>query len=275
MCLAVLALPSSSAWSWAVVANRDEEHARPSLEMQPWEDNPQILAGRDLQAGGTWLGVRTDGRLALLTNVREPGRFQTQAPSRGHLVEGFLKNSQTPADYLKGLQASANEYNGFNLLVGHNADWHYASNRANQWQQAVTPGFHGLSNALLDTPWPKLVRTRQAVTDVLTQTPQRVPTTSSIQTLLHSLAKIMQDDAPAPDVDLPQTGVGLERERLLSSPFIRSDLYGTRCTTVVLQERNGPIYALEISYLPSGQMHGQRLWTSTPDQIWTPWSGES
>src|SRR5690606_9842524 len=151
MCLAVLALKPSSPvvscpWNWIVVANRDESHARPSANMQPWDDVPDILAGQDLQAGGSWLGVHRDGRIALLTNYREPGLKRDDAPSRGHLVEGYLKQSVLPREYLKPLAEIANTYNGFNLLLGSPTEWWHASNRADPFSRQIDVSSCNLSN---------------------------------------------------------------------------------------------------------------------------------
>lgn len=297
MCLAVLAIacspqserPSSDGkktdrrsaqtgqfdWNWVVVANRDEVHDRPSADMQPWDDAPRILAGRDLKAGGSWLGVHADGRFALLTNYREPGRQRADAPSRGFLVEQFLREQVSPEGYLDALEPTANQYNGFNLLLGQHSRWWHASNRLDGWMQAInvqdasearTPVSHeagfsvfGLSNALFDTPWPKVRRTREAVCQRLLQG----------QTDLDTLAQAMYDFDAAPDAELPRTGLELERERLLSSPFILSPGYGTRCTTVVMQKRDGSLLAQEATFSPDGSLRSRSRWR-TQGEVWMP-----
>lgn len=289
MCLAVLALGCPDGqkdlssehreaflgkwdWNWVVVANRDEVHDRPSADMQPWDENPQLLAGRDLKAGGSWLGVHTDGRFALLTNFREPGKQCADAPSRGLLVEQFLRQSVTPEAYLDSLHPVSQQYNGFNLLIGQGRDWWHASNRFTGWKQPIRTqvascsaqasdtaiSVYGLSNALFDTPWPKVVRTREAVCQRLL----------AGQTRLDVLGQAMRDCEPAPDADLPSTGLALERERLLSSPFILSPAYGTRCTTVVMQKRDGSILAQETTYFPDGSRKSRSDWRSQGD-VWT------
>ena len=278
MCLAVLSLQPDSDWQWVIVANRDEAHERPSADMQPWEQDPSILAGRDLRAGGSWLGVRSDGRFALLTNYREPGRQRPDAPSRGHLVEQFLKGPASIQDYLQALEVPAGRYNGFNLLLGQAADWFHASNRADMWARRIAPGTYGLSNALFDTPWPKVLLTRQAVEQQLRKSrsvsdfPNRISGSSHEQLhgdLADLLSDIFSDKNPAPDDILPETGVGLERERMLSSPFIVSPGYGTRCTTVVMQHRDGQLMAQETTYFPDGAVCSKSRWSSRPDIGWT------
>ncbi|WP_227870824.1 NRDE family protein [Orrella marina] len=256
-------------WNWVVVANRDEVHDRPSTDMQPWDDDPQILAGRDLKAGGSWLGVHTDGRFALLTNYREPGKQRADAPSRGFLVEQFLRQSVTPETYLDALNPISQQYNGFNLLIGRDGDWWHASNRLPGWKQLIgwqetsrspsasdpVVSAYGLSNALFDTPWPKVIRTREAVYQRLLD--GRIS--------LDVLADAMRDCEPAPDVELPRTGLALDRERLLSSPFILSPEYGTRCTTVVMQKRDGSILAQETTYFPDGRTKNRSGWCTQGD----------
>lgn len=275
MCLAVLAIadinPSDTGhhqtedWLWIVVANRDETHARPSTDMQPWTEDSRILAGRDLQAGGTWLGVHSDGRFGLLTNYREPGKQRIGTPSRGYLVEQFLRQDVTPESYLRSLQIDSAAYNGFNILAGQHGRWWHASNRADAWMRAIQPRVppshdqpsrrirvHGLSNALLDTPWPKVRRTCDAVGALLEQG----------CTDFDKLSAIMQDAEPAPDAELPDTGLALERERMVSSPFIRSPGYGTRCTTVVMQLADASIVAQEITYQADGSERSRSRWIS-------------
>ncbi len=271
MCLAVLSLQPDCEWRWVIVANRDEAHTRPSADMQPWQQAPSILAGRDLKAGGSWLGICNDGRFALLTNYREPGRQRADATSRGHLVEQFLTRQEDAQSYLQTLASRASQYNGFNLLLGHGADWFHASNRADVFSRRINPGTYGLSNALFDTPWPKVLRTRQAVERQLHQG----GTTRDLSVLLSDpgtsklshdlpdlLSNIFSDNHPAPDEALPDTGIGLERERMLSSPFIVSPAYGTRCTTVVMQHSDGHLLAQETTYWPDGTERSKSRWSS-------------
>lgn len=252
MCLAIFALGAHPDWPLVVAANRDEFHARPASAAAPWPDAPHIIAGKDLQGGGTWLGATRGGRVALLTNVREPGRHLPAAPSRGRLVEAFLRGTQSAGDYAEQLQAEAQEFNGFNLLVCDGAAAHYCSNRAPIRELSPLGGVFGLSNAALDTPWPKLTRSRAAVAAHLIKADRLDP---------EALFAILADRSRPTDELLPNTGVGLEYERLLSSPFIQSEVYGTRCSTVVAFHRSGRLEFRERRYLPSGEVDGESTWT--------------
>ncbi|MBK9115390.1 MAG: NRDE family protein [Betaproteobacteria bacterium] len=230
MCLAVVALDAHPAYSLVIAANRDEYHDRPAAPAA-WGDAPpfaDILAGRDLKAGGTWLGVRRDGRWALVTNVREGGRNDPTARSRGDLVPRVLNAGDAPAATVAGIAGAQDGYNGYNLLAGDVADAHWASNRGSGARR-LGVGVHGLSNALLDTPWPKLVRTLRAV--------RAWAARADADTA--ALFAALGDRARAADAELPDTGVTRDWERLLSSPFIVGDRYGTRCSTVLTVDRAG------------------------------------
>lgn len=244
MCIAYLALNTHPDWPLLMAANRDEFHRRPSRAAAPWDTHPDIIAGIDLEAGGTWLGVTRQGRFALLTNYREIGRQIIQAPSRGDLVSDYLKTSVAPAAYADQVNKSADAYNGFNLIVGDLKTASYVSNRTPKRQpQNLAAGRYVVSNHLLDTPWPKAERLRQAFEqlemDSLTRSVKRVFTT-------------LKDTTPADDRYLPDTGVSLEFERLLSSPFIISDDYGTRCSTVIVMHKSGRALLSEVSYDENG-----------------------
>jgi uncharacterized protein with NRDE domain len=251
MCLAIVAVASHPDWPLIIAANRDEFHARPSRAAEPWSDAPQIVAGRDLQGGGTWLGVTTQGRVALLTNVREPGRQLPQAPSRGRLVESFLRQEQSAGDFARVIERDAMVYNGFNLVVGDSSGLWYGSNRSGPSARQLGSGVSGLSNAALDTPWPKLTRTRRALADYLAAAKSLDP---------ESLFAILADRSRPADSELPDTGVGLEAERLLGSAFIAHATYGTRCSTLVLQRADGQLTVHERSYGPSGSRAGEVSW---------------
>ena len=230
MCLAVVALDAHPRYRLVVAANRDEFHARAASPAAWGTDTPfmNILAGRDLEAGGTWFGVRRDGRFALVTNVREGGAHDPTARSRGELVPRVLNASQPVEHVLRDIAETRNHYNGFNLLVGDSADIIWMSNRSADVERFVD-GIHGLSNALINTPWPKLSRT---IGRVQQWTADGDPDTAP-------LFAALADRAPAPDAQLPATGITIERERLLSAPFIVSDRYGTRCSTVFTIDRAG------------------------------------
>ncbi|HEU0302092.1 MAG TPA: NRDE family protein [Longimicrobium sp.] len=250
MCLIALALDAHPAYRLVVAANRDEFYARPTASAGWWTDAPEVLAGRDLRDGGTWMGVTRGGRFAAITNYRDPGLAQRAgAPSRGALVADFLRGSGDAEAYANDVASRAAEYNGFNLLVGNDDGLFYLSNRA-PGVRRLEPGVYALSNALLDTPWPKVVRARVAVADALA----RVQGDGWDSSLWEMLA----DRVVAADDALPDTGVGAERERLLSPPFIRTDVYGTCASTVLTIARDGGVHFVERSVAP-----GQEGWTES------------
>jgi uncharacterized protein with NRDE domain len=246
MCLAAFALNAHPRFPLVIAANRDEFFARPAVPMAWWADQPDILAGRDLSAGGTWFGLTRGGRLALLTNVREPGRQNPAAPSRGALVVDWLASSDNASAFAQLLAAG---YNGFNLITADLArnTWHWLSNRAPA-PVALGAGIHTLSNAALDTSWPKTVSLRAAMADALRQT-------ADADDLTHRLLVALADPTPAPDAALPDTGIGLARERQLSPRFIRMPDagYGTRCSTVLVREAGGTTHVVERSVTPDGR----------------------
>ena len=251
MCLAIFAQNVLPDWPLIVVANRDELHARPTEAARPWDEAPSLLAGRDLQAGGTWLGLTTAGRIALLTNYRETGLHDNQAPSRGHLAELYLRQEQSAQQYLQALQQQEAPYNGFNLLAGDQSGLWYYSNRLSAAPFKIPDGVSGVSNATFNTPWPKLLRTQGSVSEHLahTQTPNPA-----------RLFEIFQDTVRAAEHELPDTGVGIDREKLLGSPFIKNERYGTRCTTIILQHRQGYALFYEKRYDAWGQEVGDSNW---------------
>lgn len=251
MCLAIVALAAHPDYPLVIAANRDEFHARPASPAGPWPDAGHIFAGRDLQGGGTWLGVTRAGRLALLTNVREPGRHLADAPSRGALVEGFLRGQEGAASYAAAVAERGGAYNGFNLLVGDAAGLWYVGNRAAGGAAPLAPGIVGLSNAGLDTPWPKLTRSRGAVAAHLA---------SAAAPQVEALWAILADRSRPADAELPDTGVGLAAERLLSSAFIADPRYGTRCSTLLTLRRDGQLSLRERSFSPAAEVTGEVHW---------------
>lgn len=233
MCLIALAYKVHPEFPLIVAANRDEFRERPSERARFWEDAPEILAGRDLRAGGTWLGISRRGRFAAITNHRDMRRPQVEGPSRGGLVREALEGEPAP------LQGS---YAGFNLLYG--TPWSLrCRNNINGRDETIPPGIHGLSNALLNTPWPKVTTAKQRMGAM-----QRLPA----EELVHGLFTLLADDAKAPDDQLPDTGLPLDLERAASPIFIRSEGYGTRCSTVVLVDREGTVY-FEERGVPDGK----------------------
>ncbi len=247
MCLIALQWLPAADPALVVVANRDEQHARETAALDYWPQAPHVLAGRDLVAGGTWMGLTSDGRFAALTNIREPQAAPGKC-SRGHLVADFLLPPRariSPWDYAQHMAIRGVEFSGFNLLVGDANELVYLSNRYAQSPLRVPPGLHGLSNALLDTPWPKLQAAKQGLDLALRADADG-----------EALFEIMQRRQAYADPELPDTGVGLPLERLLSPPFICSPLYGTRSTTVLrLGARQASIS--ERRFDAAGQVTGQ------------------
>lgn len=244
MCLAVLAFDQHPRFVAVIAANRDEYHARPSQAAAWWSEG--WLAGRDLKAGGTWLGVTRSGRFALLTNVRDPSRHDPHAPSRGSLVTQVLADPAPLAEALERARIGGAHHNGFNLLAGSPRECAWTSNRAGE-VRTLRAGLYGLSNAQLDVPWPKLERTRAALARWVDEGSENT------EPLFDALA----DRALAHDAELPSTGVTLEWERRLSAPFILSEAYGTRSSTVLTLGRDGEIRFLERSFTATGARLGE------------------
>ena len=224
MCLIAIAWQAHPDHPLVVAANRDEWRDRPAAAARWWDDHPQLLAGRDLQAGGTWMGVTRERRFAAVTNFRDPSDRRSTALSRGTLVAEFLLGDQAPEAYLHGLAGRADRFNGFNLLVSDGASLLYFGSREGEIRP-VEPGVHALSNHLLDEPWPKVRRARAALASARGDGDE-------------SLFAMLSDATPAPDGELPNTGVGLERERSLSPILITGADYGTRASTVLRMRRD-------------------------------------
>lgn len=233
MCLIAFAWNAQPGYRLIVGANRDEWHERPTLAAHWWEDHPDIFAGRDLQAGGTWLGVSRAGRFAALTNFRDPSDRKSDAPSRGNLVSNFLRGDVSAREYLLDLQRDAAKYQGFNLLLGTADELFYFSSRAREIV-AVPNGVHAISNHMLDEPWPKVDQSKLALEAVL----QTKMAGDARKTAIYDF---LSNDVRAADEVLPDTGVGLEWERVLSPAMIVTPKYGTRCSTVLSISSSGEI----------------------------------
>src|SRR5277367_6697575 len=218
MCLILVAWQVHPDYPLVLAANRDEFYRRPAAPAQWWPPPHPILAGRDLEAGGTWLGVTPAGAFAALTNFRDPARHLIEAPSRGRLVPQILDATSSPAARLAQLQADVPRYNGFNLLWAEGSSLRVYESVPGR-TQTLLPGIYGLSNHLLDTPWPKVEQAKSRLATALDALPDE-----------QGLLALLRDDAPAPDEKLPRTGVSLDWERLLSSAFINAPDYGTRCS---------------------------------------------
>jgi uncharacterized protein with NRDE domain len=235
MCLIFVSINQHPRYKLIVAANRDEFYNRKTAPAHFWNDEPNILGGRDLEAGGTWLGVNKNGKVSMITNYRDPKNINLAAPSRGKLVSDFLANEEDGKEYLKSIQ-HPETYNGFNLITGTADALYYFSN----YREGITEmkaGLFGLSNHLLDTPWPKVKKGKTLMSEILTQ-----PFTSN------DLFGLLYNESIASDDLLPDTGVGLERERALSSMFIKSPGYGTRCSTVILVDHENHLKLSERVY---------------------------
>ncbi|MFB6248930.1 MAG: NRDE family protein [Salinibacter sp.] len=237
MCLLAFAYETVPNYSLVFAGNRDEFYERPTAPAAYWDDAPHVLAGRDRKAGGTWMGVTRRGHWGVVTNIREPGAYAPDAPSRGALVADYLRAEPAPKAYLQSVAAEADRYNGFNLLLGTPESLYYLNNRGSD-VRPVEPGVHGLSNDRLDTPWLKVERATHGLRRRLDRgdpTPE-------------ALLDLLDDRRSAPTEALPDTGVGPDRERMLSPIFIESERYGTRASTVLLVGRDGTITFVERSF---------------------------
>jgi uncharacterized protein with NRDE domain len=237
MCLIVFAWRVIPGVPVVACANRDEFYDRPSAPAAPWPEHPNLIAGRDLEHGGSWMGITREGangpKFAALTNIRAPGDVRPNAPSRGELVADFLKSSLSAAEYLGLVQARGDVYNGFNLVLGDRTALYWYSNRAGDDPrngQPLEPGrIYGVSNGLLDAPWPKVTRTKAQFASLLCQGAPE-----------DAYFEMLADTTRAPDMRLPETGVPLDLERVLSAVCIETPGYGTRTSTVVKLYENAP-----------------------------------
>ena len=251
MCLIVFAWRHHPDYPLIVAGNRDETHVRPAVAAHWWEDCPDLLAGRDLEGGGTWMGVSRNGRFAALTNYRDMSHIIPGAPTRGLLVRDCLLSGDDTQTTLERVAAISPGYSPFNLLVsdGETLGIHESSTGS---VRLLEPGVYGLSNHLLDTPWPKLLRAREHFERAI----DMLPDTSASLSLL-------RDDLPAADEKLPHTGVSIEWERALSPVFIRTPDYGTRCSTVLTINRQRRCTLQEWSWNPAGEFTGERHYDFT------------
>ena len=236
MCLIVFAWHVVPGAPLIAVANRDEFYDRPTAAAAPWEDFPHVVAGRDLKFGGSWMGVSQQGphgpRFAALTNIRGPQERRADAPSRGALVADFLTGSMTAADYLNSLRGNCDAYNGFNLVLGDREQLFWFSNRGDADSrngQQLEPGIYGISNSLLDAPWPKVLRTKAEFASLLCQGAPE-----------DAYFEMLADTTRASDLRLPDTGIEIELERKLSAICIETPGYGTRTSTVVKLYTDAP-----------------------------------
>lgn len=225
MCLIVFAWQVVPGMPLAAAGNRDEFYDRPATPATWWDDHPQVYAGRDLRGGGTWMGITRDGRFAAVTSIRAPSEKRADAPSRGVLVADYLTGQASPEEYIDRIASRAPRYNGFNLLLGSRNELIWYSNAGQEDERngkPLAPGIYGLSNGSLDTPWPKVIRTKAQFASLLCQgAPEE------------AYFEMLADTVRASDCRLPKTGISLEWERVLSAVCIESAEYGTRSSTVV------------------------------------------
>lgn len=239
MCLILFSYDTHPFYRLVFAANRDEYYNRPTAPVAFLDNAPDVLGGLDLKHNGMWLGITRTGRLAAITNFRDPGLEMTSAPSRGFLVKDFLFGKEAPMTYLQEIKSVGDQYNGFNLLVGDRTELFYYSNRGDRIQK-IEPGIYGLSNHFMDTPWPKIVKGKGALKRLL-ENNEKVDA--------EDIFAVLKDGAIPPDDLLPDTGVDLDWERTLSPLFISSEIYGTRSSSIVLIERGGEITFIERTFI--------------------------
>lgn len=230
MCLLVFSYKQHPSYDLIVAANRDESYQRLTRPAQFWVDEPEILAGKDLKAGGTWMGVNKNGAFSALTNFRDPRIQKENAPSRGHLVLDYLKNPESSVKYLQRVDEKADQYSGFNLLAGNIEQLCYYSNQQKIIHR-LEPGLFGLSNHLLDTPWPKVLSAKRELNQI----------TLDENFSEEALFDLLSDEREAIEENLPDTGIPKELEKKISPIFIKSDGYGTRCSTILLIDKDGKV----------------------------------
>lgn len=246
MCLILFSWRRHPDYPLVVAANRDEFHDRPTAAAGYWQEAPQILAGRDRQEGGTWLGVDRRGRIAAVTNYRNPSAERKNAHSRGELVINFLLQSQAANEYLHKLQPDCHQYNGFNLFLCDQSGIHYLASQTGEIH-ALAAGLYGCSNGLPDAPWPKVEQGKHGLGRLMK---------AGIAIDIEDIFALLSNRSPFPDESLPDTGVGLDRERMLAPVFVRSRDYGTRSSTVVIIDRDARLSFAERSFDENGEITG-------------------
>lgn len=239
MCLIVFNYKSHPRYNLILAANRDEFYGRPTREAQFWGRHPDLLAGKDLEAGGTWMGINRSGQFSAITNYREPDKRDPGAPTRGKLVLNYLQHNEAPYTYLERINGKAYRYNGFNLLAGNVNRLYYLSNKKNGIDE-LSAGIYGLSNHLLNTPWPKVLKAKKQLKTI----------TEDDSFSYDALFDLLTDNTKADPDNLPDTGVPPEWEHILSPIFIKSEEYGTRCSTVLTIDKDDKVYFEERTFDP-------------------------
>ncbi len=251
MCLILFANNVHPKYKLILAANRDEFYKRSTRPAQWWEDKTNVLAGKDLEGGGTWMGISKSGRIAALTNYRKLPITEKYDSTRGKLVTDFLEGNIPGAEYLPVLEDSKDEFDGYNLLFGNADELYWYSNKEPLSRRTVLnlqtaptqieSGIHGISNALLDTPWPKVEHGKEVLSTIVNESDQIDP---------NQLFDMLHNTDLAPDDDLPDTGIGIEFERILSAAFIKSPDYGTRISTIILIDNANNVYFNERAFVP-------------------------
>lgn len=252
MCLILVGITARPDSRVLLLANRDEFHARAAAAAAPWEHDPRVVGGRDLVAGGSWLAVRADGGFAAVTNVRS-GMPRPAPRSRGALVRDFVLGCATAREYLDALRPQVADFAPFNLILGDGSDVVvFEGGTGRSW--SLGPGLHAISNGRLDAAWPKMRRSRQLMADALERKADN-----------ETLLALLRDDEIAPDDELPDTGFGLERERLLSPIFIRGEDYGTRASTLLEIRQDAQVDLIEARFGPNAVPSGRDHWRLLPN----------
>ncbi|MEJ7643695.1 MAG: NRDE family protein [Chryseolinea sp.] len=255
MCLIFISHQNHPDYKLIVAGNRDEFYNRTTAAAAFWNDSPGVLAGRDLEAGGTWMGVNKRGKVSMLTNYRDPGNIDPNAPSRGALVSDFLTGDVSSEMYIDDVASDGGRYNGFNLLARDSKDLYYYSNYG-KGVEKLAPGFYGISNKLLDSPWPKVIRGKQRIG----------PAMAKVSPDVDEILDLLCDNEKAPLDQLPETGLTKDRELALSPMFIKTDNYGSRCSTVVLIDKNDNVTFSERVYEPETFRHSSNIFRFKAEQ---------
>jgi len=247
MCLLLFSYKTNPNYKLIIAANRDEFYERPTAVLNNWENHPELFAGKDLEGNGTWLGVTKKGKIAAITNYRDMSKIKNNAPTRGKLVIDFLLNEMPPEQYTNLLLETADDYNGYNLIYGNSDDLYYLSN-INKEPVKLSKGIYGLSNHLLDSPWPKVVKSKKIFSELIKEdNPSK-----------NKLFELLKDDEIYPDESLPETGLGIELERMVSPIFTVTEKYGTRSSSVILIDVDNNVEFTEKSY-----DNKNKEWTTT------------
>jgi len=237
MCLLLLSYKTNPNYKLIVAANRDEFYDRPALLLHNWKNHPELFAGKDLKGNGTWLGITKKGKIAAITNYRDMSKIKDNAPTRGKLITDFLLDEMPAEQYTNLLLKTADIYNGYNLIYGNSDNLYYFSNISKE-PVKLSKGIYGVSNHLLDSPWPKVVKSKKIFSELINE-----PSPSK-----DKLFDLLQDEEIYPDESLPETGLGIELERMVSPIFTVTEKYGTRSSSVIFIDYNDNVEFTEKSF---------------------------